>query len=474
MSDTEQKDYTGEVAQYPMFGVTSFAELDEVRGVYMAAEAVEELADHFCMLASNIVMDETITDKTAALKALAKEFAARVNAAVNKTKESRGLLAAVRRLLKRQPEQPVEAEKTSVDEESEEVVEITGTGKFLTEQVLRSAANLEEVADRIDPNKSFTLWKTKEGGYRWLAVYSNQFRDSDNPPEILSEKAHKAFVAMVDAGLVDYPELWHWHIPGTTWGKADWVAYDSGFALASGYIYPGHEKEAELVSRMGDIRVSHGMPSRRIVRNKEDASIIDMYVSVEISDLPGYAAANKLTDFVMLKEFDEMLSQEKRDYLSKAGLDEATISQIEQQLDEKAKAAKGAGLESKEQAAETAVTEQTTDYATRQEVADVFAGALKPLTDTLNALQSALTGLQAEVKALKQSDEDKVAAKAAATPRASLQDLVAQSLIGNPAAQIDGRSSLAKAGPKQADDTTQKYTGIPILDGLIRQQVGAQ
>lgn len=448
----QQKDYAEAVAQYPMFGVTSFAELDEVRGVYMAAEAVDELAECFCMLVSNIVLDETITDKTAALKVLAKEFAARVNAAVNKTKESRGLLAAVRRMLKRQPEQPVEAEQTEATTEPEQPV---------------------EPEPAIDPNKSFTLWKTKEGGYRWLAVYSNQFRDSDNPPEILSEKAHKAFVAMVDAGLVDYPELWHWHVPGTTWGKADWLAYDSGFALASGYVYPGHEKEAELVSRMGDIRVSHGMPSRHIVRNKEDSSIIDMYVSVEISDLPGYAAANKLTDFVMLKEFDEMLSQEKRDYLSKAGLDEATISQIEQQLDEKAKAAKGAGLESKEQATPP-VTETTADYATRQEVADVFAGALKPLTDTLNALQTVMAGLQAEVKALKESDESKVVAKAAATPRASLSDLIAQSIIGNPAAQIDGRSSLAKAGPKQTEDTTKSFTGIPILDGYISRQAGAQ
>ena len=431
---TKYNDEYGAIPSYPMFGVTSFAELEEIQGVYDAAERVERMADHFCMIASNIAIDEAIEDKQAALKALAKEFAARVNAAVAKTKERQGLLATVRRMLKRKPE--------TVETEPETIVDAT-----------------PEPA--IDTNKSFNLWKTKEGGYRWMAIYSNQFRDNDNPPEILSEKAHKTFVAMVDAGLVDYPDLWHWHIPGTVWGKADWLAYDNGFALASGYVLPGHEKEAELVSQMADVRVSHGMPSRHIVRSKEDQSIIDMYVSVEISPLPGWAAANKLTDFVMLNKEYEMLSPEKRDYLSKAGLDEATISQIEAQLSEKSKAAKDAGIEAKETATEQPVTEQpAVVYATQQEVASAFSETMK----ILGNIQTALNSVQAEVKSLKASDEQKVAEKAAGTPRASLADLIAQSF--GEEARIDGRSTLGKAGPKQAP-TTESVTGLSYIDQMI-------
>ena len=433
-----QKDDMG----YPMFGVTSFSELDQLQGVYDVTEAIDELCDQFCMLAGNIALDDTITDKTGAVRALAKEFAARINATVKATKEQRGgLLSGLRNLLKRpQPESTT------------------------TEQPV------EPETPPIDTSKAFTLWKTKEGQYRWMAVYSNQFRDDDNPPEILSEKAHKTFVAMVDAGLVDYPELWHWHLPGTAWGKADWLAYDNGFALASGYVYPGHEKEAELVSQMGDIRVSHGMPSHQIMRNPDDLSIIDMYVSVEISDLPGFAAANKLTDFVVLnKGVNEMLSPEKRDYLAKAGLDAATIAAVESNLANQAKAASEAGIESKETEQAPAATEQPA-YVTANEVAEVLASMLKPLTDAVNGIQVSLGAVQAEVKALKESDESKVTAKAAGTPRASLAELISMNLIGTKEAQLDGRTALGKAAPRSAAEP--EITGVPLIDGLIRRSQG--
>lgn len=439
-----KKDDMGEIPQYPMFGVTSFAELDQLQGVYDATEAIDELCDQFCMLAGNIALDDTITDKTGAVRALAKEFANRINATVKATKEQRGgLLAGLRNLLKRPYPEP---------------------------QVTQDAP-VEPEAPPIDTSKSFTLWKTKEGQYRWMAVYSNQFRDSDNPPEILSEKAHKTFVAMADAGLVDYPELWHWHLPGTAWGKADWLAYDNGFALASGYVYPGHEKEAELVSQMGDIRVSHGMPSQQIMRNPDDPSIIDMYVSVEISDLPGFAAANKLTDFVVLnKGVNEMLSPEKRDYLAKAGLDDATIAAVEANLATQAKAAKDAGIESKETEPTPVVTEQPA-YVTANEVAEVLASMLKPLTDAVNNIQASLGTVQAEVKALKESDESKVTAKAAGTPRASLAELIAMNIVGTKETQLDGRTALAKAGPRNAP--LPEITGVPLVDDLIRRSQGA-
>ena len=449
-----KKDDMGEMPQYPMFGVTSFAELDQLQGVYDATEAIDELCDQFCMLAGNIALDDTITDKTSAVRALAKEFASRINATVKATKEQRGgLLAGLRNMLKRPSQQAADA--------------ATSLGMVPPE---------ENTADNppIDTSKSFTLWKTKEGQYRWMAVYSNQFRDSDNPPEILSEKAHKTFVAMADAGLVDYPELWHWHLPGTAWGKADWLAYDNGFALASGYVYPGHEKEAELVSQMGDIRVSHGMPSQQIMRNPDDPSIIDMYVSVEISDLPGFAAANKLTDFVVLnKGVTEMLSPEKRDYLAKAGLDDATIAAVEANLATQAKAAKDAGIESKDTSTSSVSTEQSTEqpaYVTANEVAEVLASMLKPLTDAVNGIQASLGAVQAEVKALKESDESKVTAKAAGTPRASLAELIAMNIVGTKETQLDGRTALAKAGPRNAAEP--EITGVPLIDGLIRRSQG--
>lgn len=346
------------------------------------------------------------------------------------------------------------------------------------EPVVEDAPVSEPPVETIaaEPYKpGLTLWKEADGTYRWLAIYSNNFRDVDNPPEIISEKSHRAFLDLIDSGVVDYPELWHWHTPGTAWGKADWLDYADGFAVASGYIYPGHEKEAEAVSQLVDIRVSHGMPSRFIVRNQDDPSIIDFHVTTEISDLPGFAAANPLTEFAVHhgKELDDMaFTPEKRQYLVQAGLSEGAIKELEGNLANKAQAAVDAGLERKDASTSSASEAQTEApppaeppaeqpaYVTAQEVAEAVADSLKPI-------MAALAGIGAEIKSLKEDDGAKIAKAAAATPRASLQELIAQSIVGNPAAAVDGRTTLAKAGPKQASAEADAITGVSHIDKMI-------
>jgi hypothetical protein len=76
---------------------------------------------------------------------------------------------------------------------------------------------------------------------------------------------------------------------------------------------------------------------------------------------------------------------------------------------------------------------------------------------------------------LTESDESKIAKAAAATPRASLQELIANNIIGSPAAVVDGRTALAKAGPKQAATEPTGYTASPLLNSMMqRAQGGAQ
>lgn len=319
----------------------------------------------------------------------------------------------------------------------------------------------------------FTVWKAANGQYRWLAVYSNNYRDNDNPPEIISEKSHLAFLSLVKDGVVPYPELWHWHIPGTRWGVADMLDYADGFAIASGTVDAGHEKEAEALADMEDIRVSHGMPAKFIVRNPKDKTVIDFHITSEISPLPGWAAANKMTEFVVFEELDTMaLRDEQKEHLRKAGLTDERITQLETELGNMGKAAQDAGIESKETETETPAAEVQTEtpaYATEQGVADAIAAVTVPITEALQAIQAQLAGVDAEIKALKASDEAKIAKAAEATPRASLQDLIAQSIIGNKDAQVDGRTALAKAGPKQAEAAPAAVTGITRLDEYIRQ-----
>lgn len=332
----------------------------------------------------------------------------------------------------------------------------------------------------LEPGKNtpakpgFTVWKAADGSYRWLAIYSNNYRDNDNPPEIISEKSHETFISLVEDGVVPYPELWHWHIPGTRWGVADMLDYADGFAIASGSVDAGHEKEAEALANMEDIRVSHGMPARFIVRNKDDRSVIDFHITSEISPLPGWAAANKMTQFVVLQELDKMaLRDEQKEHLRKAGLTDERITALETELGNMGKAAQDAGIESKEAEtpAEQPAAEAQPAYATEQGVADAITAVTMPIMQTLQAIQAQLAGMDGEIKALKQSDEVKIAKAADATPRASLQDLIAQSIIGQKDAQVDGRTTLAKAGPRQAEHKPA-ITGIPLVDDLMRQTQG--
>jgi hypothetical protein len=338
---------------------------------------------------------------------------------------------------------------------------------------------------QVDDSKSrLMVWK--EGAqYRWLAVYSNKYRDDDNPPEILSAKAHQEFVAEVDAGRVPHPELWHYHVPGTRWGVSDFVAFDegTGFSLASGTVDKGHEAEAEAVANFDQpLAVSHGLDV--IERDAKDTSVIHKYRTVEISDLPLAAAANKLTGFSILKGAQPMtLSADKKAHLAKVGLKPEAIAALEADLDGKAKAAEAAGIESKEATPEAKpeverkdtapitpepVAPPTPVYATREEVAEGITAAVKPLVEQMTALTDAMTKMA-------KSDEERISKAAADTPALSIAAMVVKNMstIGKDAARV-GVSDMALAKDKPAEAEAPKRTGIPFLDTMLAAEAKPQ
>jgi len=328
---------------------------------------------------------------------------------------------------------------------------------------------------------SFMVWK-EAGRYRWLAVFSNRFRDNDRPPEILSSAAHKDFVKAVDSGEWPMPQLWHWHTPGTTWGQADWLAYDEekGFVLASGWVSDGHEKEAETLAAMKTfIGVSHGMVGKSIERDETDPSIITQYRTFEISDLPAWAAANPLTGFSIYPQEAKNMSipKEKRDYLQTVGLTGEQIDGIEAQVGDLSKEAEEAGLEFKETPAEVIATEEQVEAAdepeatpevveaetlTKEEVADAIMTATLPLQQMVEALQ-------VKLDTLSQADEAKIADKAAATPAMSLSELVGARMraVGSSEAQIDGRTALSRLAPEETAPNKEGLHGIPFISKML-------
>lgn len=362
----------------------------------------------------------------------------------------------------------------------------------------------------------FVVWKDISTGLtRWFTIYSNNFRDNDRPSQIISEQSQLTYVELVDGGVVDYPELWMWHTKGTTWGKADWVGYSNGFAMASGLVHPGFEYVAENLAKRKDMRVSHGMYKELLVFDPRDESTILFHVTFEISPLPAWAAANALTGFVTFDEGDLTMTKQKglpadKKALLSEVMGENFVATLESNLEKANGLATAAGIESKEAAAEEGVDTEIAEfdttplaagsvaedeeeeevpapvakakakakpkadeeeeetkkppyakkeagedlsvYATREEVAEVLQSVLTPITATLKTLVGGMEALTKEITALKQTDAEKIAATKEVTPRASLMDMMGSfNIIGKPAARVDGRTVMAKEGPVETE-----------------------
>jgi hypothetical protein len=347
---------------------------------------------------------------------------------------------------------------------------------------------LKEIADAImswfkdEPEDETGISVWKEGNqYWWMARYSNKFRDNDNPPEIISSESHKRFVNLVKEGKSPLPELWGWHKKEWKVGTALRVAYDElGFAVALGTFDPGREEVAEaLMNSKESIKVSHGMPLSTIKRDEIDSTIIVEHETREISFLPAWAAANKLTGFVVLnlesKEESMAIPDEtKQDWISKLGIKPETLQSLEEANAADADKAVSEGMESKEteeaQPAPTEPAEKTEVAETvTLTVAELKQAFQETVTNVISPVIERLNTLEGNLKELKEiSDKRDEVLKG--TPTASISALLgefAKSAIGAEENRVDGRERLAKSKPKEAAANAGGKTIVPFINEML-------
>lgn len=346
---------------------------------------------------------------------------------------------------------------------------------------------MKSVFERKDNTSDIMLWKEGDG-YRWIGRYSNNFRDDDNPPEIISADSHKKFVEKVDKGLVRLPELWIWHMKNLAIGISDWVLYDdAGFSVAGGHSLPGTNEIFETLSHVKGIAMSHGMLKDTIKRDPNDNTIIVEHETREISILPRWSAANKMTGFAVLSNSEEvtMIPSEKKERLAKEwGLSEAQISALEAMNAGDAEKAIEAGIERKENEVETAPAAAPGTAEPVAPIADVVepsnASALtveqvqetlrSTLTEALQPYVDKLNKLEADLKEIKTAEDARVVKAAAGTPLASLAALLGQtvqSAVGNPDTQVDGRTTLAKSKPAESTPAVSGKTLVPFINDML-------
>lgn len=333
-----------------------------------------------------------------------------------------------------------------------------------------------------------TIWKEGDN-YWWLARYSNKYRDQDNPPEIISSDSHRRFARMVKEGQAPLPELWLWHKKEWKVGQALSLAYDElGFAVAIGTFDADKSLIAEALMNSKDpVRVSHGMPITSIQRDEKDRTIIVEHETREISPLPAWAAANKLTGFVVLNldsKEDSMIPDEiKTEWVSKLGIDPKTLESLEAANAADAAKAVSEGLESKEVAETAEVAQPATQEVPVAEpvtppvpeatitmediksvVTEVFGSIVAPALERISTLENGMKELKEAASAQAEAYKG--------TPAASLANaLIAQfstkSAVGSDEARVDGRESLAKSKPKETAAPADHRTGIPFVDAML-------
>ena len=312
----------------------------------------------------------------------------------------------------------------------------------------------------------FKAWKENDIWY-WDGIYSNNQEDRER--ETLTSESHKTFSTLIEKNIVDLPPLLIWHLP-LELGQTTSIWYDdsTGNAHAKGTFHPDRYPQAEALSKMKSLGMSHGMPRPLIARDQDTPELITRYISTELTVLPKQAAANGNTFFSSNKEDNmKQVTEEQKKLLVEMKFSEDQITQLESlrkdvdpDLKEKEEVLPEA--EVKTEVKSEPVEEK--DSPLRDEVAT----ALTDLAGSVKALSDIVIAIKTDVDTLKKSDETKIAEKAQDTPRASLADLVRMSVIGSDSsARIDGRTTLAKDGPQETEPALPTISGIPFIDDML-------
>ena len=147
-----------------------------------------------------------------------------------------------------------------------------------------------------------------------------------------------------------------------------------------------------------------------------------------------------------MSELEKGLPAHKRDEFIKA-FGEERVKQMEVALAEKSKEADEAGIQKKEVEVKS---------LTKEDLITGLEYVLTQVKEAVDVIGSRLDAL--EKTQVKEADQFDIIAQ-----------LKAKSIIGNPAAKVDGRSALAKDAPIEAESEAEKGpTPVGLLNNLFK------
>lgn len=268
---------------------------------------------------------------------------------------------------------------------------------------------------------AFQVFKTQNGRKGWVARHTGKFKDRHK--EILADSSHDEYVARVQGGQVQPPELWMWHNKGCKHGNALTVWKSGGFVLAVGLFDQTEEGDSAFdyyQKHAGQITLSHMFHYPAIAKVN---GVYWAYNTVEISTLPDGAEAFPYTSFeeietMTLPEPAQIMIREAlgEEALRRALAADAKAAKDTQKLEEAGVAWKGydnydgsAFLTEVQKVVSAAAESVDTRLKTAEEALKTLAelpATVKTLNDTVKALEEQLTASQTRENALMERTAD--------------------------------------------------------------------
>lgn len=389
----------------------------------------------------------------------------------------------------------------SLEEEMDEIESASRPSKLQSlkekfESILEDIVGIAGSAKAKDekPVNGFKTFTAKDGK-TWLLIWTtNAFKDRDG--EIFTTKSIEEYVER-HAQDEKKGEMWFWHIPGSKFADVLWQGMSGRFLVEAGpfddtYIggafkdfFLDHGEKHPAIAPLG-WGTSHGYMYRP--KDRED-KVYDWFEKKESSVLPRSEASNLYNPKMEVIRVNE----DQINALKAIGGDELAQAVIatgetltkelepdvahkatekvepEPETDKQPEPASGEVKETEpeaEKAGPEPKPETEVEYMTKEEATAGFMA----LAGVIKEQREAMVTLAEAVKELIKSDEQKIAEKAAATPKASIADMIG-SVIGLKETRIDGRTKLAKEGPEETEPTTESITGIPLIDAIKKANI---
>ena len=143
------------------------------------------------------------------------------------------------------------------------------------------------------------FWSNRFG---FVGVYSNNYLDDSDRPDIISNDAHNEYVRKIDDQEAPHPQLEFWHTEFPM-GQSVILFNMDGFVVVLGFFLRKWDIVAESLLMRSDIDwgMSHGCSESTIERDPDENRVITRYVSDELTFLPRHRAANKFTFFDVIE-----------------------------------------------------------------------------------------------------------------------------------------------------------------------------